>query len=83
MTEQILASTFYEFLAYMAVHLEAQQESKEDCFAFCDDGKTLQISLSLREHLRLAGNWPELVERYEQLGGNVWCYDEPTEWEVA
>lgn len=77
MSGQVLASTFHQLLADMVFAIEAQQSSTYDCFCFCDEEKTLQISFNLLEYMRLTDDWSALVERYKQMGGNIWCSDEP------
>lgn len=83
--KEVLASDLYQTLADMARFLESALEKEEDYFAFGDEGTTLEISSALLEQCRSNPEWQALEQRYEQVGGNLWCPNEDLdcEWEVG
>lgn len=79
------ASTLYRAIADVAEFLErytAVDNEASTQWGFLDNGETLEICKRLLEEFRQCEAWAALEQRYEAVGGNIYCPDD-NEWEVA
>jgi hypothetical protein len=76
----VLASTLHRAIADVAEFLESNADQTQ--WGFLDNGETLEIYLSQLENCRQQATWIALEQRYEAVGGNIYCPDD-NEWEVA
>lgn len=79
------ASTLHRAIADLAEYLErytAVDIEASNQWGFLDNGETLEISVRLLNEFRQSDAWTALEQRYEAVGGNIYCPDE-NEWEVA
>ncbi|HEY9672033.1 MAG TPA: hypothetical protein V6D11_11345 [Waterburya sp.] len=79
-TPEVLASTLHRAIADVAEFLEGNAVA--DQWGFLDSGQTLEIYSSVLEDCRQQEAWTALEQRYEAVGGNIYCPDD-TSWEVA
>jgi len=74
------ASTLHRTIADVAEFLETYADPTQ--WGFLDNGETLEIYSSQLENCRQNATWIALEQRYEAVGGNIYCPDD-NEWEVA
>jgi len=84
-TSKVPASTLHRTLADVAEILE-QYTTVDNAavtqWGLLDNGETLEIYHRLLEECRQCQAWAVLEQRYEAVGGNIYCLDD-NEWEVA
>jgi hypothetical protein len=84
-TSDVPASTLHRTIADVAEFLErytAVDNEASTQWGFLDNGETLEICHRLLEEFRQCEAWTALEQRYEAVGGNIYCPDD-NEWEVA
>ncbi len=74
------ASTLHRAIADVAEFLESNADSS--LWGFLDNGETLEIYTAALKDCRQHATWTALEQRYESVGGNIYCPDD-NEWEVA
>ena len=74
------ASTLHRTIADVAEYLEVNADV--NLWGFLDNGETLEIYTAALNECRQSPTWVALEQRYESVGGNIYCPDD-TEWEVA
>ncbi len=77
---EVSASTLHRTIADVAEFLETYADPTQ--WGFLDNGETLEIYSFQLENCRQHATWIALEQRYETIGGNIYCPDD-NEWEVA
>jgi hypothetical protein len=80
MRQDVLASVLHRAIADVAEYLEANGSSEQ--WGFEDGGTSLEICSELLNQCRQDEAWTVLEQRYDAVGGCVYCPDD-SEWEVA
>jgi hypothetical protein len=80
MSVNVPASTLHRTIADVAEFLESNADA--NLWGFLDNGETLEIYTAALESCRHHAAWTALEQRYEAVGGNIYCPDD-NEWEVA
>lgn len=73
MRQDVLASTLYHTVGDVAQFLEATASPEQ--WSFLDGGTTLEICSELLTQCRQDNAWTQLEERYEAVGGCIYCPD--------
>lgn len=80
---EVSASTLHRTIADVAEFLERYSAvDNAAAWGFLDNGETLEICHILLEEFRQCEAWTALEQRYEAVGGNIYCPDDNS-WEVA
>lgn len=80
MKVNVLASTLHRAIADVAEYLESNASPEQ--WGFEDGGTTLEVCGELLAQCRQDEAWTVLEQRYDAVGGCVYCPDD-SEWEVA
>jgi hypothetical protein len=73
MRTNVLTSTLHRTIADVAAFLEAASSPEQ--WGFLDGGTTLEICSELLEQCQQDENWQQLKQRYDEVGGCIYCPD--------
>ncbi len=79
MRHDVLLSLLYHTIGDVAAYLEANASTES--YGFLDGGETLEICSPLLEKCRQSDDWQALEQRYQQVGGTIYCPDDD-DWVV-